>query len=64
VNKARAIYQSAQGPRPGPHGKPGHEPMPDGGGDMGPPPSAGSNHMMIYGLVGAGVLVALLMMNK
>jgi hypothetical protein len=70
ANQANAFYQQAKGPQ-GPRG-----PMPMGpGGPMGPhghehamgpdmgPQGAGNSHILLYGLVGAGVLVALLMMK-
>lgn len=63
ANRANAFYQQAKGPQP--HGG---APMPMGphehamGPDMGPQ-GAGNSHILVYGLVGAGVLVALLMMK-
>lgn len=70
VNKARSIYQSAQGPQPGPGGPHGgkHGPigptMPDDGGGAGVPAGAQNSHILLYGLVGAGILVAILVMKK
>lgn len=68
ANQANAFYQQTKGPQ-GPQGPHGPVPMGPGGPHghaMGPdmgPQGAGNSHILLYGLVGAGVLVALLMMK-
>ncbi|HEV3059589.1 MAG TPA: hypothetical protein VGY48_15170 [Vicinamibacterales bacterium] len=69
VNQAKAIYRAGQGPQPagptGPHGQMAPDDGSGGGGGGGPAgPPAQNSHILIYGLVGAGILVALLALNK
>jgi hypothetical protein len=65
ANTARGILHPGA---PGAPGQPMGPPVPDGmtedGGMPGGHGGAGNSHILLYGLVGAGVLVALLMMKK